>query len=94
MFAPTAAAMAEALKAVPIAHADETGMRVAGKIHWLHVLATTTLTWIGAHVNRGKKAFDAFGILSAFIGTLIHDGWKSYGDLTCVHGLCNAQGGF
>lgn len=89
--APTVAAMGEALKTVPIAHADETGMRVAGKIHWLHVLATTTLTWIGAHVNRGKKAFDAFGILSAFIGTLIHDGWKAYRDLACVHGLCNAH---
>ncbi len=89
--APTVAAMGEALKAVPIAHADETGMRVAGKIRWLHVLATTTLTWIGAHANRGKKAFDAFGILTMFAGTLIHDGWKSYRDLTCVHGLCNAH---
>lgn len=91
LLAPTVAAMGEALKAAPIAHADETGMRVAGKIHWLHVLATTTLTWIGAHVNRGKKAFDAFGILTAFAGTLIHDGWKSYRDLACVHGLCNAH---
>lgn len=91
LLAPTVAAMGEALKDVPIAHADETGMRVAGKIHWLHVLATTTLTWIGAHVNRGKKAFDAFGILTTFAGTLIHDGWKSYRDLACVHGLCNAH---
>lgn len=91
LLAPTVAAMGEALKAVPIAHADETGMRIAGKINWLHVLATTTLTWIGAHVNRGKKAFDAFGILTAFAGTLIHDGWKSYRDLACVHGLCNAH---
>jgi len=91
LLAPTVAAMGETLKAVPIAHADETGMRVAGKIHWLHVLATTTLTWIGAHVNRGRKAFDAFGILTTFTGTLIHDGWKSYRDLACVHGLCNAH---
>ncbi len=64
---------AEARKAAPLAHAHETGMCVAGNIHWLHVLATTTLTWIGAHVNRGKKAFDAFGILTVFAGTLIHD---------------------
>jgi transposase len=91
LLAPTVAAMGEALKTVPVAHADETGMRVAGKIHWLHVLATTTLTWIGAHVNRGRKAFDAFGILTVFAGTLIHDGWKSYRDLECVHGLCNAH---
>lgn len=89
--APTVAAMGEALKAAPIAHADETGMRVAGKIHWLHVLATATLTWIGCHANRGRQAFDAFGILPAFAGTLIHDGWKPYRDLACTHGLCNAH---
>ena len=89
--APTVARMGEALKTVAVAHADETGMRVAGKIHWLHVLATATLTWVGAHANRGKKAFDAFGILTVFVGTLIHDGWKSYRDLACVHGLCNAH---
>ena len=69
LLAPTVAALGAALKSVPVAHADETGMRIAGKIHWLHVLATTTLTWIGAHVNRGKKAFDAFGILTAFAAT-------------------------
>jgi transposase len=91
LLAPTVAAMGEALKRAPVAHADETGMRVAGKIHWLHVLATSTLTWIGAHMNRGRKAFDAFGILSAFTGTLIHDGWKPYRDLDCLHGLCNAH---
>lgn len=87
----TVAAMGDALKTVPVAHADETGMRVGGKIYWLHVLATATLTWIGAHANRGTKAFDAFGLLTKFAGTLIHDGWTSYRDLKCVHGLCNAH---
>lgn len=91
LLTPTVAAMGEALKTVPVAHADETGMRVAGKIHWLHVLATSSLTWIGAHMNRGRKAFNAFGILAAFSGTLIHDGWKPYRDLDCRHGLCNAH---
>ena len=86
---PTVSAIAETLKAVPIAHADETGMRVAGKLHWMHFLATATLTWIGCHPNRGKEAFDAFGILDKFFGTLIHDGWKPYRELLCKHGLCN-----
>jgi transposase len=31
------------------------------------------------------------GILSDFLGTLIHDGWKPYRDLLCKHGLCNAH---
>jgi len=91
LLAPTVSAIGWALKTVPVAHADETGMRVAGKLHWLHVLATPALTWLGSHANRGKKAFDAFGILAAFIGTLVHDGWKSYRDLACVHALCNAH---
>jgi transposase len=89
--APTVAAIGEALKTAPLAHADETGMRTGGKLRWMHVLATPLLTWLGAHANRGKLAFDAFGILGAFVGTLIHDGWKPYRELACTHGLCNAH---
>jgi transposase len=88
---PTVTAIGQAISAAPIAQADETGMRVAGKLHWLHVLATTYLSWMGIHPNRGKKAFDAFGLLSAFVGTLVHDGWKPYRDLACYHALCNAH---
>ncbi|MDQ3958955.1 MAG: IS66 family transposase [Pseudomonadota bacterium] len=88
---PTVAAIGQAIVAAPIAHADETGLRVDGKLHWLHVLATGLLTWMGVHPNRGKKAFDAFGLLTSFVGTLIHDGWKPYRDLVCKHALCNAH---
>jgi transposase len=89
--APTVASIGAAFKTSPVAHADETGMNVAGKLYWLHVLATNWLTWIGCHPNRGRQAFDAFGILGEFIGTLIHDGWKPYRDLLCTHALCNAH---
>lgn len=54
-------------------------------------LATPSLTWIGRHAKRGKEAFDELGLLGGFRGTLIHDGWKSYQDLVCKHGLCNAH---
>jgi transposase len=91
LLAPTVTAMGVALKTAPVVHADETGMKVAGKLFWLHVLATTVMTWIGCHTNRGRQAFDAFGILNEFVGTLIHDGWKPYRDLACVHALCNAH---
>ncbi len=63
----------------------------AASIHWMHVLATPLLTWLGAHPNRSKQAFDAFGLLIAFAGTLIHDGWRPYRAFACTHGLCNAH---
>ena len=88
---PTVALIGQALQGAEVAHADETGMRVAGKLHWMHALATTMLTWVACHAKRGKEAFDALGILSDFLGTLIHDGWKPYRDLLCQHGLCNAH---
>jgi transposase len=75
---PTVTAIGQAISAAPIAQADETGLGVAGKLHWLHGLATTCLTWMGIHPQRGNKAFDAFGLLRAFGGTLVHDGWKPY----------------
>jgi transposase len=89
--ANTVSVIGQALQTAPVAHADETGMRVAGKLNWMHVLVTATLTWVGVHPNRGKKAFDAFGILTNFFGTLVHDGWKPYRDLLCLHSLCNTH---
>lgn len=88
---PTVAAIGEAVKNAPVGHADETGMYVSGTLFWLHVLATPTLTWMGSHAKRGKIAFDDFGLLNAFTGTLVHDGWMSYRDLACLHALCNAH---
>ena len=88
---PTVALIGQAIQAAPIAHADETGLRVAGSLHWMHVLATGMLTWVACHTKRGRQAFDALAILPAFLGTLIHDGWKPYRELLCKHGLCNAH---
>lgn len=88
---PTVSTIGQALQVADVAHADETGLRVAGSLHWMHVLATTLLTWVACHAKRGKQAFDALGILPGFLGTLIHDGWKPYRDLLCKHGLCNAH---
>lgn len=88
---PTVDAIGHAIQTAPIAHADETGMRVAGSLHWMHVLATETLTWVACHAKRGKQAFDDLAILPGFLGTLIHDGWKPYRELRCQHGLCNVH---
>ena len=86
--APTVDAIGRALHAAPVAGADETGIRVAGQLHWLHGRVTGTLTWRGGHRRRGKAAFENFAILTAFFGTLIHDGGRPYRDLRCPQGLC------
>jgi transposase len=74
-----------------VVHADESGMRVAKKLHWLHVLATDKLSWIACHPKRGTEAFNALALLKQFQGVLVHDGWVPYKALLCQHALCNAH---
>ena len=88
---PTVQDIGQAAVASAVLHADETGMRVAKKLHWLHVLATDTLTWIDCHPKRGTEAFADLALLEQFQGVLVHDGWMPYKALQCQHALCNAH---
>jgi transposase len=73
-----------------VVHYDESGMRVCGANHWLHVAGTKTGTVYSIHAKRGKDAMDDMGILPRFRGTAIHDHWKSYFRYgLCSHGECN-----
>jgi len=85
------AAIKTALGAAPLAHADETSVVVAGQRRWVHVVSTAWLTHYAWHAQRGHAATDAIGILPAFSGRLIHDGWVPYWHYGCRHGLCNAH---
>jgi transposase len=84
------AVVAELVKA-PTLNVDESGIRVARILQWLHVASTDNLTFYGIHEKRGTEAMDYFGILPDFYGHLIHDFWKPYFRYDCQHGLCNAH---
>ena len=89
--APVEEAIKEGIRRAAVAHFDETGMAVAGKLQWLHVACTAGLTYYGRHEKRGKAATDKLDILPKFTGRAVHDGWSSYPQYECAHGLCNAH---
>lgn len=89
---PAVEAVKDQLRKSDVLNLDESGLRVKGKLHWLHVTSTGNLTHYEVHAKRGKEAMDEAGILSDFKGTAVHDHWKPYFKYEeCRHGLCNAH---
>lgn len=89
---PALAEIKETIKTEKVAHFDETGMRVSGQLHWLHVASTSGLTYYDVQVRRGQIGMRAMGILPQFRGRAIHDHFSSYFQFSnCLHGLCNAH---
>lgn len=90
--APTIARIAELVAAGPQQHADETGVRLEGRLHWLHVNSTRWLTHLAWHPKRGRAATEAIGIWPRFRGRAIHDRWASYDHYqACAHSWCGAH---
>jgi transposase len=63
----------EQLARAEVAHFDQTGARVAGRLHWVHSASTPLLSWFTVHPKRGVAAMDAAGVLRGFQGVAVHD---------------------
>ena len=87
------AATMEQLKGAKVVHFDETGLRVAGKLEWLHTASNAVYTHLFVHEKRGKAAlWSEASVLKDFTGRAIHDCLAAYFEFTqALHGLCDAH---
>ena len=68
-----------------VKHLDETGLRIEGRTHWLHVMSTPRLAAYRVTEKRGAVPEGVSGIA-------VHDHWQCYWPMPGVeHGLCNAH---
>ena len=85
-FAPVTARIAQLAASAPVRCLDETGLRVAGKNHWLHTVAADALTFYRVSRKRSDLPRELVG------GVVVHDGLKGYYDIEgAAHALCNAH---
>jgi transposase len=90
--------VADRIAGSAVAGFDETGLRVAGKLHWVHCARTDRYTLITCHRGRGQDGIDDAGVLARFRGVAVHDAWAPYDtyvnadhQLCCAHALRELQ---
>ena len=75
----------ELIKTALVKHFDETGMRVEGKLAWIHIACITLL----CQFRLGESRDD---VMQGATRKIIHDFWKSYSKInTAVHSFCLAH---
>jgi transposase len=90
--------VADRIAGSAVAGFDETGLRVAGTLHWVHCARTDRYTLITCHRGRGQDGIDDAGVLARFRGVAVHDAWTPYDtyvnadhQLCCAHALWELQ---
>lgn len=74
-----------------LAHFDETGLRVADKLQWVHVASNSKFTHLHLSDARGTDGMDEGGVLPYFHGIAIHDCLRSYWKYEMQHSVCCAH---
>ena len=84
--------VAERIAGAEVAGFDETGLRVAGRLAWVHCARTSKYTLITCHPRRGRDGINAAGVLGRFRGVAVHDAWAPYDTYAdAAHQLCCAH---
>jgi transposase len=93
IIAPAIDAIVKALIAADVAHFDESGFRVAGRLAWVHSASSGKYVLVTVHAKRGRLGMDAAGVLPSFAGIACHDAWAPYDgyDGVAGHALCGAH---
>lgn len=68
-------------------HADETGLNVAGKNMWAHVVCNDDATLLQISHKRGMEGISASNVLNNYTGMLIVDGFSAYKSLPQIAGI-------
>lgn len=82
----------EQLTGSAVCHFDETGARADGRLRWVHSASSPLATLYAIHDRRGMAGIDHLGVLSAYAGVAVHDGWQIYRKYPlATHALCNVH---
>lgn len=72
-----------------VVHFDETGLRAAGSLHWIHCACSGPWRFYTVQKKRGEEGMEAMGVLPEFTGVAVHDFWSSYKKFKrMLHAMC------
>jgi transposase len=88
---PTYTALCQRIRGSPVVTPDETGWKVAGRLHWLWAVATPDTTVYRIQPGRGYP--EAARLLGRrFAGVIVRDGWAPYRRFAgALHQTCLAH---
>lgn len=81
------------IRASKVVNFDETGGRVANKLHWFHTACTDLFSYLFVHEKRGTQALmSEQSVIRDFENWAVHDCYRSYFKFeNCRHAVCNAH---